>query len=180
MIRTWGFQSLTGNAQPLFGDKITAAFSNLQQPNGFYFVAVANAAQYQAGDRIILGAGSAGENILLVGGINTSTNILSCTSEGNAPVSNWVVNTIIALSIACYGIQIQAAGANGNPIYIGADSSVTNSGGGSAFYELVNVASGQPNSWSLFKYDGQNPLRTTEAWLAGTSTQKFAVAAFIN
>lgn len=180
MIRTWGFQTYTGSAQPLFGDKITAAFSNIKQPNGFYFVAVANAALYQNGDRIILGYGSAGQNCLLVGGVNTTTNILSCTSEGDASVSNWPISTVLALSIACYGIQIQPAAANAGPGYIGADSTVTNSGGGSAFYELYNVTTAQPNAWSLFKYDGQDPLRTTEAWIAGTSTQKFAVAAFIN
>lgn len=180
MIRTWGFQTLTGSAQPWFGDKITAAFSNLKATNGFYFVPVANAAKYVIGDRIILGYGSAGANCLLVGGINTSTNILSCTSEGDAPIAAWPINTVIALDIACYGIQIQAALANAAPVFIGADSTVTNTGGGSAFYELDNVSSAQPNSWSLFKYDGQNPLRTTEGWLAGAATQTFAVAAFIN
>lgn len=180
MIRTWGFQTLTGAAQPWFGDTITAAFKNLKATNGFYFVSVANAAQYAIGDRIILGAGSVGANVLLVGAINTTTNVLSCTSEGDAPVSAWVINTKIALDIACYGIVIQAVEANGAPIYLGADSTVTNVGGGSAFYELLNVSSAQPNSFSFWKYDGQNPLRTTEGWLAGTATQKFAVAAFIN
>jgi hypothetical protein len=181
MIRTWGFQTLTGSAQPWFGDKLSAAFSNLKQPNGFYFVAVANAALYQNGDRIILGAGgSAATNCLLVGGVNTTTNILSCTSEGDALVSAWPINTPLALDIACYGIMIQAALANAGPVYLGADSTVTNAGAGSAFYELYNVATAQPNAWSLFKHDGQNPLRTTEGWIAGTSGQKFAVAAFIN
>ena len=181
MIRTWGFQTLTGSAQPWFGDKLAAAFSNLKATNGFYFVSVANAAQYAIGDRIILGyGGSSPTNCLLVGGINTTTNILSCTSEGDAPVSNWPINTQIALDIACYGIQIQPALANAAPIFLGADSTVTNIGGGSAFYELYEVTTAQPNSWSVWKYDGQNPLRTTEGWLAGTSTQKFAVAAFIN
>ena len=181
MIRTWGFQTLTGSAQPFFGDKITAAFVDLKATNGFYFVKVANAALYQNGDRIILGyGGSSPTNCLLVGGVNTTTNVLSCTSEGEAPVSSWVVNTPIVLDIACYGIMIQAALANAGPVFIGADSTVTNTGGGSAFYELDNVSSVQPNSWSIWKYDGQNPLRTTEGWLAGTSTQTFAVAAFIN
>ena len=181
MIRTWGFQTLTGSAQPWFGDTLAAAFNNIKQTNGFYFVSVANAAQYQLGDRIILGyGGSSPTNCLLVGGVNTSTNILSCTSEGDAPVSKWPISTQIALDIACYGIVIQASEANGGPIYLGADSTVTNLGGGSAFLQLWNVTSAQPNSFSFWKYDGQNPLRTTEGWLAGTATQKFAVAAFIN
>jgi hypothetical protein len=181
MIRSWGFQTLNGNAQPLFGDSITAAFSNVKPNSGLYTVKVANSALYYVGDRIILGVASGDPtNCLLVGEIKDSTTLL-CQSEGDAPLTAWAINTQLALDIACYGLQVQEAVANANPIYIGADSTVTNVGGGSAFYELLEVTSpAQPNSWSLFKYDGQNPLRTTEAWLAGTNTQKFAVAAYIN
>ena len=87
MIRSWGLQTITGAAQPLFGDKLTAAFKNLKQPNGFYFVPVAKASQYQIGDRIVLGfGGSSPTNCLMVNAVNTSTNVLSCISEGDAPV----------------------------------------------------------------------------------------------
>jgi hypothetical protein len=181
MIRTWGFQTLTGSAQPWFGDKITAAFSNVKPDNGLYTVAVANAALYIIGDRIILGAGSANANVLLVEGVNATTNILSCASEGNAAVTTQVINTKIALSIACYGILLTGKSGNAGSVWVGADSTVTNSGGGSAFYEIGKVSAGTPQSpFSYWKYDGQNPLRTTEGWVAGTLSDTFAAAAFVN
>jgi len=182
MIRSWGLQTVTGSAQPWFGDKLTAAFTGLKQPNGFYFVSVASAAQYQNGDRIILGAGgSSATNCLFVGGINKVTNILSCTSEGDAPVSDWVNGTKIALDVACYGIMLSGKSGNTNSIWLGADSTVTNSPGGSAFYEIAKVSAGAAQTpFSIWKYDGQNPLRSTEGWLAGTQNDKFLAALFIN
>src|SRR5580693_7651050 len=108
MIRSWGQVTLTGAAQPLFGDVLTAAFSNLAQKNGFYTVKVASTTRYEIGDRIILGLGSASPtNVLMVGQILNSTTLL-CTSEGDAPVSNWAINTLIALDIACAYIEIQS------------------------------------------------------------------------
>lgn len=181
MIRTWGFQTLNGNAQPLFGDKITAAFNALKATNGLYVLTVANAALYQIGDRIILGVASGSPtNCLLVETVNTTANTLSCASEGDAPVSAWAVNTQLMVDIACYGLVIQPATANTHVVYLGTDSTVTATPGGSAFYELVNVSSAQPNSFSFWKYDGQNPIRSSEIWLIGTSGDKFAAAAFIN
>lgn len=181
MIRTWGFQTLNGNAQPLFGDKITAAFNALKAHNGLYVLTVANAALYVIGDRIILGVASGSTtNCLLVEELDTTNNLVYCASEGDAPVSAWANNTQLMLDIACYGLVIQPAVANANPVYLGTDSTVTKTGGGTAFYELVNVSSAQPNSFSFWKYDGQNPIRSSEIWLAGTSTQAFAAAAFIN
>ena len=80
MIRSWGQVTLTGSAQPLFGDTLTAAFSNLAPKNGFYIVTVASTTRYQVGDRIILGVGSGSPtNCLLVGQIPDSTH-LYCTS----------------------------------------------------------------------------------------------------
>lgn len=181
MIRTWGFQTLNGNAQPLFGDKITAAFNALKAPNGLYVLTVANAALYVIGDRIILGVASGSTtNCLLVEKLDTTNNLVYCASEGDAPVSAWASNTQLMLDIACYGLVIQLASATTNPVYLGADSTVTKTGTGSAFYELLNIASMPPASFSLFKYDGQNPLRSSEIWFAGTSADKLTAAAFIN
>ena len=174
MIRTWGQQTLTGSAQPLFGDKITAAFVNIKQTNGFYFMFVANASKYQIGDRIILGyGGSSPTNVLMVNAVNTSTNILSCISEGDAPVSAWPVNTQIVLSIACAQLLIQSATGNSGNIWFGSDSTVTNSGGGSAFAEIL---AGGAYTFGIAQW---NVLRTTEAWMAGTASDKAGIAAII-
>lgn len=185
MIRTWGFQTVSGNAQPFFGDKLTAAFSNLQQSNGFYYVSVAKAANYQNGDRIILGyGGSNPTNCLLVEGVDATHNILSCASEGNAPVSNWNNNTQIALDIACYSILVTLLSAAGNSLWIGSDSTVTTTPGtGSGFFEIGKVSVGTPQipfTWIGGAPSGANPLRTTEGWVIGTAgTDKFSTAALI-
>ena len=174
MIRSWGLQTLTGSAQPLFGDKLTADFSNLKATNGFYFVSVAKASQYQIGDRIILGyGGSNPTNCLLVGGVNTTTNILSCTSEGDAPVSNWANGTQIVLDIACAVLAIQGPTTNSGNIWFGSDSTVTNVGGGSAFAYI------SPSGSYTFGIPQWNTLRTSEAWIAGTLNDKAGVAAII-
>jgi hypothetical protein len=174
MIRSWGLQTLTGNAQPTFGDILTAAFSNLKADNGFYSVKVAKASQYQIGDRIILGFGGASPtNCLMVGAVNTSTNILSCISEGNAPVSNWPNGTQIVLSLACAGLTVFVPLSNAGGIWLGSDSTVTNVGGGTAFYELVQSGAypeGIPQ-W--------NTIRTSDIWMAGTAADKAGVAAII-
>lgn len=183
MIRTWGFQTLTGNAQPWFGDTLTAAFSTIKAPNGLYKVYIGNAALYMIGDRIILGyGGSLPTNCLLVEGINTTgTNYLSCMSEGDAPVSAWASTTQIALDIACFEIILTGKSGNAGSVWVGADSTVTNTGGGSAFYEIGKVSAGTPQSpFSIKKYSGQNPLRSTEGWVAGTDDDKFSAALIIN
>lgn len=174
MIRSWGLQTLTGAAQPLFGDVLTAAFSNLKATNGFYFVSVAKASQYQIGDRIILGyGGSTPTNCLMVGGVNTSTNVLSCISEGDAPVSKWASGTQIVLDVACAVLAVQAPSPNAGNIWFGADGTVTNIGGGSAFAYI------SPSGSYNFGIPQWNTLRTSEAWIAGTLNDKAGVAAII-
>lgn len=173
MIRTFRSQALTGAAQPWFGDKITAAFVP-PGAGGRCIVQVADSTIYQGGDRIILGAGQAGANILLVTQIPDATH-LYCKSEGDAPVSAWAINTLIALDIACYAISfIQFPGAAATT-YLGTDNSVTAAGGGNVFYALSGGG-----SFMYSKQEGQNPLRTAEGWMAGAATDSMIVAAYVN
>ena len=175
MIRSWGLQTLTGNAQPMFGDVLTAAFSNIKgEPHGFYLVSVAKAANYQIGDRIILGFGGATPtNCLMVGKVNTSTNILSCISEGDAPVANWANGTQIVLSVACAAIRLNAPATNAGNIWEGSDNTVTNVGGGSAFQEIF------PSGSDTFGIPQWNTIRTSDLWIAGTLSDKAGIAAII-
>lgn len=173
MIRSWGQVTLTGNAQPLFGDVLTAAFSNLAPVNGFYTVKVASTTRYQVGDRIILGFGGASPtNVLLVGQIPNSTT-LYCTSEGNAPVSNWVINTQIVLDIACATYIAQSRVANAGVIWLGSDNTVTNVGGGSAFWQVTQ------SGLAPFGVPQWNCLRTSELWIAGTASDACGAAAIV-
>ena len=174
MIRSWRLQTLTGSAQPLFGDKLTAALSNVKQSNGFYFVSVAKASQYQIGDRIVVGfGGSSPTNCLMVGAVNTSTNVLSCISEGDAPVANWPSGTQIVLSVACAVLRMNSPTSNTGNIWEGSDSTVTNVGGGSAFQEIS--VGGSDN----FGVEQWNAIRTSDLWVAGTLNDKIGAAAII-
>lgn len=173
MIRSWGQVTLTGSAQPLFGDTLTAAFSNLAPKNGFYIVTVASTTRYQVGDRIILGVGSGSPtNCLLVGQIPDSTH-LYCTSEGDAPVSNWVNGTQIVLDIACGSYISQLAVANAGVVWLGSDNTVTNTGGGSAFWQITQGGA------APFGIPQWNCLRTSELWVAGTADDKLGAAAIV-
>jgi len=170
MIRSWGVVALTGNAQPLVGDVTTAAFV-VPAEGQLAKVQVANSAKYQVGDRIILGAGSAGANILLVSQIPSGGTTLLCESEGNAKLSAWPNGTIIMLDIVCAVVRFQVIASAA--IWFGSDNTVTNTGGGTAFEVLHTGGSdsiGQPQ-W--------NSIRSSELWMAGTLADTIGVAVIV-
>jgi hypothetical protein len=173
MLRTFGVQTLTGAAQPWFGDVLTAAFSPTGiNKSGFYLVTVANTAKYQIGDRIVLGAGQVGANILLVEKIVSGT-VLGCASEGDATVAAWPNGTIIAMDIACAQVIFQAPTSNADPVYLGTDNTVTNAGAGTSFGWCY------PGGQYNFGVAQWNTLRTSEGWMAGTASDKVGVVAVI-
>jgi hypothetical protein len=168
MLRTFRLQTCTGNAQPLFGDVLTAAFSNVQNNDNYFSVKVADTTLYKVGDRIVLGVGQAGQNIVLVSQIFSST-VLYVQSEGNAPLSYWGNNTIIALSMACADIILTANPTNVDTLWIGSDNTVTSAGAG-------NVIGALTPSFPPFRFTGNgqwNAIRTTDGWLAGLAGQQF-------
>lgn len=181
MIRSWGKQTLTGAAQALFQDALTADFVNILNNQGTYALQVADSSRYEVDDRIILGVNSGSPtNCVLVNRIVDGTHV-EVVSEGNAPLSAWPNGTKIALNIACYDIYIQPLDGNAASVWVGADYTVTSSGGGSAWYQLTKVAAGsQPNYLNIRKYTGANPLRTTEATMAGALNDTVLVGAIIN
>jgi hypothetical protein len=172
MLRSFGFQTVTGNAQPLLGDKITAAFTPPPDISQAFKLTVADSSIYEQGDRVVMGPDQTSPNIVLVIGKPDSTHIL-CQSEGNAAMSAWVVNTILALDIACAEIVISAPSTNAASLWLGSKYNVTNTGGGSAFQEIVPSGSynlGLPQ-W--------NTLRSSEGVLAGTIGDKVGVVAVV-
>jgi len=172
MLRSFGLQVLTGSAQPAFGDKITAAFVPPPDISKAFKLTVANSALYVNGDRIILGWGQAGANALLVIGQPDSTHIL-CMSEGGAKLKSWVVNSIISLDIACANVVFNLIVGNAGATWLGADSTVTNVGGGTAFW------SGNGGSFYNLAGGPYNVLRTSEASMAGTLNDKVGVVAIV-
>lgn len=173
MIRSWGVQTLTGAAQPWFGDVLTAAFSPVGD-GGPQKVTVASTTLYAVGDRVIIGIGQANPNILLVDRIFSAT-VLYCHSEGGAPIKAWANSTIIALDIACADVILQQFTSDANPVWIGSDSTVTNAGAGSAFAQILPGAI----PYHLNQAPQWNVMRTTDGWMAGTIGDKTGVAALV-
>jgi len=173
LIRSFGLQAVSGAAQPCLGDVTTAAFV-VPAKGQLATVTVANSAIYQVGDRIILGAGQVGPNILKVVKIPAGGVTLLCESEGDAALKAWVSGTILALSIACFRIGFRTPG-NAGLVWLGTDSSVTNAGAGTAFEALGNA-----DRYDYVFHNGQNPLNTAEIWMAGTPPDTVLVSAHIN
>lgn len=180
MIRSWGLVAMTGSAQPWFGAVTTAAIGLPAASTGIILVTVsaADSNKFQVGDRIYVEPGTANVDVLLIGAINTTTGVMSCTSEGNATTHTHATTIIIQLSIVCADIIVQTDAAA--VIWLGSDSTVTNIGGGSAFYQLLPFAT--PAQPPVFRYSQSstfNNLRTSDGWMIGTSTQLVAVSAVV-
>jgi hypothetical protein len=171
MIRSWGLVTLTGSAQPCFGDVTTAAVG-LPLGNGTIPVTVASTTRYRVGDRIVLDPGQADADTLLVEVIPSAT-VLTCVSEGNAKTHTHVTGTIIELSIACAAILYTAVTGNAGNTWLGSDSTVTNTGGGSAFTYL------SPGASYNLGFPQWNSIRSSEAWMAGPSGGSVGVAAIV-
>jgi hypothetical protein len=172
MVRSWRFITMTGSAQPLFGDLLTAAFTGKRGKEGLYLATVADTTKYQVGDRVIFGFGQAKPNLLMVDQLVSST-VLGLASEGNASVSAWGNGAQLCLSIACAQIVAQAAVLNAGNTYFGNDNTVTNTGGGSAFGEA-----GPSSSWN-YGVGQWNIVRTSEIWIAGAASDKLGVSAVV-
>jgi hypothetical protein len=123
------------------------------------------------GDRIYLDPGQTDQDLLLIDTIPSGT-VLNCRSEGEAKTHTHVTNTIIALSIACSEILLTALTNNAGLTWLGSDSTVT-VGGGSGFTYIT--ASGSYN----LGFPQWNAIRSTEAWMIGTSGDKIGVAAIV-
>lgn len=169
MWRTFGLQTLSGTAQPLLGDKLTAALPIA--PNGVDpILTVASTTNYQQGDRIVIDPGLNTQDEVLVITIKSSTQ-MQCSLQG-ATMHAHAVNAVLQLDIPAAEIIVQTSSGAANSVFLGTDSTVTNVGGGKAFYEVIP---GQP--FRMTNSGQYNSVRTNDAWMAGTATQTVIVAA---
>lgn len=172
MVRSWGLVTLTGAAQPWFGDVTTAAMG-LPSAAGIIQVTVAATKRYRVGDRIYVNPGQSDQDMLLVDTIPSAT-VLSCRSEGEAKTHTHVTSTILQLSIPCMDVILQSNAAAA--VWLGSDSTVT-AAGGSAFYRL------DPTPSTPFRLAGSiggaNDVRSSDGWMIGTSSQTVAVSAIV-
>jgi hypothetical protein len=168
MIRSWGKVTLTGFAQPWFGDVLTAAVG---LPNGAGIIAVnvASTTRYKVGDRIYLDPGQTNQDLLLIDSIPSST-VLNCRSEGQT-TNTHANGALVQLHLSVIDVQIQAVDGNAGAVWLGSDNTVTASGGGSAFRQLQKVTGGQtPNEWRSGYGIDHNESMTSDGWMCGTST----------
>ena len=174
MWRSWRLQSLTGSAQPLFGDKLTAAFTPPVNTGVDPTMQVADTTLYQQGDRITIEPGTANADTVLVVNIKDSTH-MQVSSQG-ATLRSHANNSVICLANCVSEIQVQANPGATNPIYLGTDSTITNAGGGSVIAAVT--ASFPP--WRASGSAHFNNIRTDENWMAGNAADKVIVAAEVN
>lgn len=173
MMRSWGLVTMTGAAQPCFGDVLTAAVTT-PGPHTDITVAVASTTRYRGGDRIVLEPGTISEDTVLVETIPSST-VLLCRPEFGAALHAHANGAQILLSIACAEITVQARSTNANSIWMGTDGTITNVPAGSVIGEVY------PSPLALIFQKrlsiGTNPIRTSDLWMAGTSPDVAIVSA---
>jgi hypothetical protein len=169
MIRSWGKVQLSGFAQPWFGDTLTAAVA-LPRGDGTIVVTVGSTTRYKIGDRIYLDPGKSNQDLLLIQTIQSST-VLICISEGGATTNTHANGALVQLHLSVIDVQIQALDGNAGAVWLGSDSTVTATGGGSAFRQLQKVTAGQtPNEWRSGYGADHDIAMTSDGWFCGTST----------
>jgi len=169
MWRTFGVQTLTGSAQPILGDVLTAA-AEITQDGTVAILTVGSTAnkKYQQGDRLVLDPLQSNQDIVLVTEIISSTQLL-CTSQ-NSKLHTHASNAIVQLAISCANTIMQAPSTNTEPVWVGTDNTVTNAGAGNAI--------GVMNAGGTFGDTGHdlNLFNTADLWMAGTASQTVIVA----
>lgn len=177
MMRTFGVQTLTGTAQPLFGDKLTAAMAI--PPQGIDAIAtVANTAIYQQGDRFIVDPMQTNRDTFLVTNIINSTT-MQVSSQG-APQHAHAANALIALADSCAEVIAQLLDGTAANAVLGADNTVTATPGGNAVYVLYKTAAGTPTvPFRMTNSVAFNEVRTDDLWIIGTAADKFIASAVV-
>ena len=177
MIRSFGLQTLGAAAQPLFGDKLTAAMP-IPAAGIDPIATVANTAIYQVGDRITIDPQQANVDTLLVAVILSSTT-MQLSSQG-APIHTHSTNAIIALAIPCAEMIVQLSDGTSGNAFLGSDNTVTSVPGGSVFQILYKTAAATPTvSFRFTNSVAFNSIRTDDCWIIGTTGNTFIASAEI-
>ena len=169
MWRTFGVQTLTGNAQPIFGDVLTAALA-VQGDGTLATMTVANTAFYQVGDRITIDPFKTNQNTVLVEQLISATQML--VSGQSAQIAAHLNGAILQLDIACADIIIQAGSQNDDAVWLGSDNSITNAPSGNIVFEVI---AGYP--FYTTNNVQFNSVRTKDLWMVGTASETAIVAA---
>ena len=172
MLVTFGVHTLTGTAEPVMGDVITAAVP-IPPPDVDPIITVANTAltAYQVGFRIVLDPGLTNQDCYRIAAILSSTK-MQCTLEGTVGHAH-TNGAILQLAIAAADVSVQALNGGAGPVVIGADSTVTVTPGGSAVKVLdKSTTPTEENEWRMTNNGQYNTVNTADAWMIGTAGDK--------
>lgn len=177
-LRTFGVQTLTGSAQPVLGDVLTAALPIPPDPTVDPIATVANTALYQVGDRITVDPYQANQDSYRVSRILSATT-MQLSLEGTQGHAH-ATNAIIALAINSADIVIQELDGNAAAIVIGSDNTVTSVPGGNACYVLQKATSPtQANGFKLTNSTQGDNVNTADLWVIGTAADKYLAYALV-
>ena len=157
---------MTGVAQPLMGD-VTTAVVLIPLDTQDAIITVANTSIYQVGDRIVLEPRTTNQDTYKVSAIKSATTLQGSLEGvvGHAHLSG----VIVQLADAAVDVVVQPADGGVGPVFIGADNTVTNVGGGNTIYRIDKTAAGtQGNVWHMAGGTDHNIVNTADAWMAGT------------
>ncbi len=178
MLVTFGVQTLTGNAQPVLGDVLTAALANPFETTNDPVATVANTAIYQVGFRITIDPETVSQDSYKIIKILSATT-MQLSLEGSKG-HNHANGAIIQLAIAASDICVQALNGGAGAVVIGADNTVTAVPGGSAVFVLDKTTSPTENNvWRMTDSGQYNPVNTADAWMIGTAGDKVIVYALV-
>jgi hypothetical protein len=177
MIVTFGVQTLTGAAQPVMGDVLTAALPI--PPDGVDpIVTVASTKFYQVGFRFTVDPETASQDSYKVAAILSSTT-MQCSLEGTVGHAH-SNGAIIQLSISCADVCVQALNGGAGPVVIGTDNTVTVTPGGSVVKVLdKSTTPAEENEWRMTANGQYNTVNTADAWMIGTANDKVLVYALV-
>jgi hypothetical protein len=170
VLVTFGLQTLTGAAQPVLGDVLTAALP-VPQEKVDPIITVASTTFYQVGFRITVDPYQSNQDSYKVVKILSGTK-LQCSLEGSAGHAH-ANGAIIALSIAAADVRVGFPNGGAGPVVIGADNTVSVTPGGSAVAVLdVSTSPAELNEWRMTDSGQYNTVNTADAWMIGTAGDK--------
>ena len=176
MLRTLGLVTLSGNAQPVLGDALTAAITAVDQNLGVT-ITVASTAWYQIGDRIVADPLQLNQDTYRITQILSSTQMVGMLEGIAGHTHN--SGALLQLAIACGNVVLQNLSA-ADVVVVGADNTITTGfGGKSCFVIEPFTAPEQPNDWQLNPNGGFNTCNTSEGWMIGTSGQTVLAYAWV-
>jgi hypothetical protein len=177
VLVTFGVQTLTGAAQPVLGDVLTAALP-IPPPDVDPIVTVASTAFYQVGFRFTVDPDTVSQDSYKVAKILSSTT-MQCSLEGTTGHAH-ANGAIIALAIAAADVCVQALNGGAGAVVIGTDNTVAVTPGGSAIFVLDKTTSPtENNTWRMTNNGQYNTVNTADAWMIGTAADKVIVYALV-